>query len=180
MLRQIKQTSLFLLLIANSLFSQVNIIPASEFDQYKLDSSVSLSGFLICDDYDALIINAGLNSELVKNCQTEMFGTSCTYSGTSIKMATFQDELIYLYLKDSSHHISINNTTVKVGDSINVLQNLYPNAFGNQEIMRVGYEDAEKNGLRFSIGNKDSITSLIFLFDSNNKIYSIQVYQQLV
>ena len=73
---------LFLLLTANSLFSQVNIIPASEFDQYKLDGGVSLSGFLICDDYDALINSAGLNSELVKDCQTEMFGTSCTYNGT--------------------------------------------------------------------------------------------------
>lgn len=78
MFRLIKLSSLFLLLIANSLFSQVNIIPASEFDQYKLDGRVSLSGFLICDDYDALISNAGLNSELVKDCQTEMFGTSCT------------------------------------------------------------------------------------------------------
>lgn len=158
---------------------QTNVIALNDYENMKLNSNKPLIDLDYAEDYDQLLSEINLLSSLGKSCSNDpVTGKTCRYSSQSLYIQVSNGQLSLFDLLDSSNYISYNGVNISVGDSKTVLQNLFPNAYGNEKVVK-GQNGQNRNALIMKIGDSSSISSIRFIFDTNNQIEQIRIFYWL-
>ncbi len=159
-----------------SLNAQDAFISYPEFKKIKINDLISLEDLHEANGNWQPMINAfgGINEE---SCSNSFVGTQSIYQyhGLTINYSNHNGpfEMLKLEISNSNYKLHYNNSIIKVGDNIDILEPLFPDAYANKR--GVNFDGNTRYFALLRVG-ADSTLRLVFNFDIlNGQITSIEL-----
>ena len=148
-----------------SLNAQDAFISCPEFKKIKINDLISLEDLYEANGNWQPMINAfGETNE--ESCSNSFVGTQCIYQYNGIRL-NYNDyngsfEMLKLEISNSNYKLYYNNSIIKVGDNIDILEPLFQDAYANRR--SVNFDGNTRYFAMLRVG-ADSMLRLVFNFD---------------
>lgn len=156
---------ILLLIVYPNLYSQDDFISYSEFKKVKINNLISLEDLYEADGNWQPMINA-FGSANGQSCSNSFVGTQYIYQYNGIRL-NYNDyngsfEMRHLEITNSNYKLHYNNSIIKVGDNIDILEPLFPDAYSNRK--RVNFNGDTNYFAMLRVGASSTLR-LVFNFN---------------
>ena len=167
------------MLFINCSQAQVTVLPLSDFQQIKLNGTLSLDAIVDSQTMEQTL--SQLSTFVSKNCTTDpLVGSSCNYSANGFELGCYSVDFSWMDITGSNFYLRYQNQDITIGEQMSEMQSLFPTAYSRADT----HEDIG-TGITFkrillTIGVTASTTTLSFLYDNQtNELKIIRLHDEV-